>query len=103
MGVAIQVMQDVVGFIAQWKDVPKDTNSFMLELLALKTYLSEFYINLVLNPVFANAFQDHNSTLVSQLGPEPLSTLDIELILKAYVQEMELLAKELQKRKPLRL
>ena len=36
VGVAIQVTQVVVGFIAQWKGAPKDTKSFMLELLALK-------------------------------------------------------------------
>jgi hypothetical protein len=98
VSVEIQVTQVVIGFIAQRKDVPKDTNNFMLELLALKTYLSELYTNLVLNPVFANAFQGQNSTLVSQLAPEALSTSDAELILNVYVQEMEALAKELQKR-----
>lgn len=98
VGVAIQVTQVVIGFIAQRKDVPKDTNNFTPELLALKTHLSELYTNLVLNPVLTNAFQDQNSTLVSQLVPEALSTSDAELILKVYVQEMEALAKESQKR-----
>jgi hypothetical protein len=98
VGIAIQVTQVIIGFIAQRMDVPKDTNNFMLELLALKTQLSELYTNLVLNLVFANAFQDQNSTLVSQLAPEASSTSDAELILKVYVQEMEALAKELQKR-----
>jgi hypothetical protein len=58
VGVAIQVTQVVVVFIAQWKDVPKDTNNFMLKLLALKTHLSEIYTNLLLNPVFANVLHD---------------------------------------------
>jgi hypothetical protein len=70
----------------------------MLELLSLKTHLSELYTNLFLNPVFANAFHDQNSTLLSQLGPEAFSTSNAELFLRTYSQGMEALAKELQKR-----
>src|SRR5262245_10059730 len=69
IGLAIQIIQVTVQFGLDWKDAPADARSFVAELQALKTVLSETNTNLILNGDFADAFHGRHSALLSQLGP----------------------------------
>lgn len=68
IGVASHIIQIGVQFGLDWKDAPTDTKSFMTELQALKTVLSETNANVILNQDFVDAFHGRHSTLLSQLG-----------------------------------
>jgi hypothetical protein len=98
VGLAIQVTQVVIQFGLQWKDAPKDAESFILELQSLNTNLSELHANILYNKEFSKAFQGHPSSLLSQLGPNTPSTTDAKSTLKAYTASMEVLTKKLEKR-----
>jgi hypothetical protein len=55
IGLTIQITQFVVQFGLDWKDAPRDVKTFLIELQALKTVLSETNTNLLLNPDFEAA------------------------------------------------
>jgi hypothetical protein len=95
---AIQVTQVVVQFGLDWKDAPADVKNFMAELGTLKTVLSETNTNILLNPDFADAFQNRPSTLLSQLGAGAPSETDTKLMLATCQRELEHLLSELKKR-----
>ncbi|CAM1505018.1 Fc.00g106550.m01.CDS01 [Cosmosporella sp. VM-42] len=67
IGLAIQIGQVVVQFGLDWKDAPHEAKSFLAELDALKTVLSETNTNILLSPGFAEAFQGRSSTLLAHL------------------------------------
>jgi hypothetical protein len=98
VGVAIQITQTVVQFGKGWKDVPEDVKTFMVELGTLQTILSELHSKIVVNPDFAEAFQSGPSLLLSQLGPDALSTSNTKLMLERCKKELECLLEELKKR-----
>ena len=98
IGVAIQITQVVVQFGLDWKDAPHDVKTFLAELQTLRATLSETNTNLLLNPDFAEAFQNRPSILLSQLGPNAPPTTDTKLMLDICKREMEDLLKELKKR-----
>ncbi|KAH7403164.1 hypothetical protein BKA64DRAFT_442605 [Cadophora sp. MPI-SDFR-AT-0126] len=98
IGLAIQITQVVVQFGMDWKDVPNDVKTFMAELGTLKTVLSETNANILLNPDFAAAFQNHPSLLLSQLGPKAPLTTDTNLMLEICRRELDSMLKELGKR-----
>ncbi|KFY57531.1 hypothetical protein V497_05496 [Pseudogymnoascus sp. VKM F-4516 (FW-969)] len=98
IGLVIQVTHVVVQFGMDWKNAPDDVKSFMAELGALKTVLSETNTNILLNADFAAAFQDQPSVLLSQLGPGSPSTTDTKRLLDICEGKLESLLKELKKR-----
>jgi ankyrin repeat protein len=97
ISLAIQITQTVVRFGLDWKDAPHDAKTFLTELQTLKTILSETNTNILLNPDFAEAFQNRPSLLLSQLGPSASST-DTKLMLVTCQKELESLLSELKKR-----
>jgi len=98
IGLAIQITQVIVQFGMDWKDAPDNVKTFMAELGTLKTVLSETNTNLLLNPDFAEAFQNRPSLLLSQLGPKAPSTTDTNLMLEICRRELDSMLKELKKR-----
>jgi Cdc6-like AAA superfamily ATPase len=98
IGLAIQITQVVVQFGLDWKDAPHDVKSFLVELQTLNTVLSVTNTNIILNPDFAEAFQNPPSILLSQLGPNAPSTTDTKLMLQICEKELKDLLKELEKR-----
>jgi hypothetical protein len=98
IGVTIQITQVVVKFGMDWEDAPVAVKAFMAELGTLKTILSETNTNILLNPDFAEAFQNRPSLLLSQLGPNAPLTSDTKLMLETCQRELEHLLKELKKR-----
>jgi hypothetical protein len=98
IGLAIQITQVVVQFGLDWKDAPHDVKSFLAELQTLNTVLSVTNTNIILNPDFAEAFQNRPSILLSQLGPNAPSTTDTKLMLQICEKELKDLLKELEKR-----
>jgi hypothetical protein len=98
IGLAIQITQVVVQFGMDWKDAPGDVKVFMAELGTLKTVLSETNTNILINPDFAEDFQNRPSLLLSQLGPNAPQTTDTKLMLETCQKELEWLLKELKKR-----
>jgi Cdc6-like AAA superfamily ATPase len=98
IGLAIQITQVVVQFGLDWKDAPHDVKSFLVELQTLNTVLSVTNTNIILNPDFAEAFQNRPSILLSQLGPNAPSTTDTKLMLQICEKELKDLLKELEKR-----
>lgn len=98
IGLAIQITQVVVQFGLDWKDAPHDVKSFLVELQTLNTVLSVTNTNIILNPDFAEAFQNRPSIILSQLGPNAPSTTDTKLMLQICEKELKDLLKELEKR-----
>jgi hypothetical protein len=98
ISLAIQITQVVVKFGMDWEDAPENLKTFMAELGTLKTVLSETNSNIILNPDFAAAFQGRQSLLLSQLGPNALSTTDTKLMLEICRRHLESLLKELKLR-----
>ncbi|KFX94529.1 hypothetical protein V490_04313 [Pseudogymnoascus sp. VKM F-3557] len=98
IGLVIQVTHVVVQLGMDWKNAPDDVKSFMAELGALKTVLSETNTNILLNADFAAAFQDQPSVLLSQLGSGSPSTTDTKRLLDICEGKLESLLKELKKR-----
>jgi hypothetical protein len=98
IGLAIQITQVVVQFGLDWKHAPADVKNFMAELGTLKTVLSETNTNILLNPDFADAFQDRHSLLLSQLGTDAPSVTDTKLMLTICHGELECLLRELKAR-----
>jgi hypothetical protein len=98
IGLTIQITQIVVQFGLDWKDAPRDVKSFLAELQTLKTVLSETNTNILLNPDFADAFQNRPSLLLSQLGPNAPSTTDTNLMLEDCRKELASLLVKLNKR-----
>jgi hypothetical protein len=98
IGLAIQITQVVVQFGLDWKDAPHDVKSFLVELQTLNTVLSVTNTNIILNPDFAEAFQNRPSIFLSQLGPNAPSTTDTKLMLQICEKELKDLLKELEKR-----
>ena len=82
IGLAIQITQIVVQLGLNWKDASADVKMFMAEIQTLRTTLSESNTIIILNPDFAEAFQNRPSLLLSQLGPNAPSTTDAKLILQ---------------------
>jgi hypothetical protein len=98
IGLAIQITQVVVQLGLDWKDAPHDVKSFLVELQTLNTVLSVTNTNIILNPDFAEAFQNRPSILLSQLGPNAPSTTDTKLMLQICEKELKDLLKELKRR-----
>jgi hypothetical protein len=98
IGLTIQITQVAVQFGLDWKDAPHDVKIFLAELQALKTVLSETNTNILLNPDFAEAFQNRPSLLLSQLGPNAPSTTDTNIMLAACQRELESSLSEFKKR-----
>lgn len=98
ISLTMQIAQAVVQFGLDWKDVPHDVKSFMDELQALKTVLSETYVNLTLNSDFAEAFENHHSSFLLQLGPDAKPTTDTKLVLDTCRKELEDLLGRLKKK-----
>jgi Cdc6-like AAA superfamily ATPase len=98
IGLAIQITQVVVQFGLDWKDAPHDIKTFLAELQTLNTILSVTNTNIILNPDFAEAFQNRPSILLSQLGPGAPPATDTKLMLEICKSELEDLLSELKKR-----
>lgn len=97
IGVATQIVQLCIQFGLDWNDAPADTKSFMAELEALKTVLSELKKNIVDNKEFMEAFKGRHSALLSP--PEEASpTMDTPFLLSACRSELENLLVDLKKR-----
>ncbi|KAI5865298.1 hypothetical protein GGS23DRAFT_594839 [Durotheca rogersii] len=96
VGVAGQLIQIGVRLGLDWKDAPDDAKSFMAELQALKTVLSETNTNVILNQDFVDAFHGRHSTLLSQFGaPAPTDT---QMMVSACRVELESLLEDFRKR-----
>ncbi|RYP14355.1 hypothetical protein DL765_006400 [Monosporascus sp. GIB2] len=96
IGVAGQIIQIAVQFGLDWKDAPTDVRSFVTELQALKTVLSETNTNIILNQDFEDAFRGRHSALLSQLGAAAQDT-DTQLMVSACQDGLETLLKDLKK------
>ena len=68
IGVATQIFQVLSQFAQDWKDAPADVESFLNELQALKSCLSETNTNLIMSKDFNEAFQGERSALLAELG-----------------------------------
>ncbi|KAF5697455.1 hypothetical protein FMUND_15405 [Fusarium mundagurra] len=97
IGVAGQIIQIGIQFGLDWKDAPTEVKSFMTELQALKTTLSETNTNTALNQDFLDAFHGRHSALLSQVTDLAPST-DTSLMVGACQTELENLLAELKKR-----
>src|SRR6266480_5156001 len=97
IGVAAQIIQIGVQFGLDWKDAPADVRSFMTELQALKTALSEANANIALNEHFIDAFQGRHSTVLSQLTDTTPAT-DTTLMISDCRIELEHLLSEFKRR-----
>jgi hypothetical protein len=95
IGVATQIIQIGVNFGLNRKDAPADAKSFVLELQALISVLSETQKNILDNRDFADTFQGRTSALLSQLAD---STTDARLMVTTCQLELAALLKELQTR-----
>ena len=95
LGLTIQITQVVVKFGLDWKDAPTNVQSFLLELMSLRTVLNETR-NFLEDPRFKEAFQDRQSILQSHLGPN--APPDTELSIKTCTAELETVLTELKKR-----
>lgn len=98
VGVIIQVTQLLVDFRLNWKDAPGNVTAFIAELQSLKTVLSETNTNVTLNPEFAKAHLNNQSTVLSQLGPAAPTTTDTKALLEICHRELEGLANGLRER-----
>jgi hypothetical protein len=98
LGVTLQIMQVVVQFGLDWKDAPKDVQIFKTELQGLQTTLSEIQGRLISDPEFAEAFEGHSSTLVSQLGPNALSAMDTRLSIESCEIQLTAMLNSLRKK-----
>lgn len=97
IGLTIQITQVIVRFGLDWKDAPTDAKSFISELGALKTVLSETHLNLISNPDFAAAFEDKSSVLLSQLGTSASPDTETKLLLGSCQRELKCLLDDLAK------
>lgn len=97
IGVAGQIIQTAMKFGLDWKDAPADARSFVAEVQALKTVLSETNTNILLNDDFKDAFHGRHSTLVSQLG-DTAQDIDTHAMVSACKKELESLFGDLKKR-----
>ena len=97
IGVAAQIIQVGVQFGLDWKDAPADVRSFMTELQALKTALSETNTNIFLNKQFIDAFQGRHSTVLSQLTDTTPAT-DTAFMISDCRRELEHLLAEFKRR-----
>ena len=97
IGVIGQLTQAAVKLGLDWKDAPADAKSFLAEIQALKTVLSETYANILVNDDFKNAFDGRHSTLMAQLG-DPAKPTTISDMVSACNQEMGDLLGDLKKR-----
>src|SRR5690349_7040750 len=98
IGLSIQIAQVLVQFGMDWKSAPENVKSFMAELGALKTILSETNTNIILNPDFRAAFRNQPSVLLSQLGHTAPLTTDTNKLLENCRRELESLLNELKLR-----
>jgi hypothetical protein len=97
IGFVSQIIQIGAQFGLDWKDAPADAKSFIGELQALKTVLSETNSNVAVNEDFANAFHGQHSLMLSQLGPAAPLT-DTKLMLQVCQTELATLLGDLRKR-----
>ncbi|UKZ55877.1 hypothetical protein TrVGV298_009701 [Trichoderma virens] len=96
IGVVTQIIQIGIQFGSDWKYAPTDARSFMTELQALKTVLSETNTNILCNDDFKEAFRGQHSTLLSELGPSAQNTAT-QLLVSACKTELEILLEKLKK------
>ena len=97
IGVAAQIMKIATKFGLDWKDAPADAKSFVTEIQALKTVLSETNTNFLVNDDFKNAFHGRHSSLILQLGDTAQGT-DTHAMVSACKKELESLLEDLKKR-----
>ena len=98
LGLTIQIAQVVIQFGLDWKDAPTDVKSFLSELKSLKTVLSETNANLLCNTDFKEAFENHPSIILSELGPNAPAATETKLSIESCKGELEKLLDELKKR-----
>jgi hypothetical protein len=96
IGVAAQIIQIGVQFGLDWRDAPDDAKSFIAELQALKTVLSETNTNVIINQDFADAFTGRHSTFLSQLGGA--AQTDTQGMVSACREGLDSLLEDLRKR-----
>jgi len=97
IGVAAQIIQIGVQSGLDWKDAPDDAKSFVAELQALKTALSETHTNIIVNQDFVDAFHGRHSTILSHLGPAARET-DTQVMVSACQTGLDDLLADLKKR-----
>ena len=97
VGLAIQTAQVAVKFALDWKDAPRDVKTLTAEVQTLETTLSGIYTNIILNPEFAQAFQNGSSILLSQLGPDASPSADMGVLLGIFRADMTALLQDLSK------
>ncbi|KAH7118675.1 hypothetical protein B0J13DRAFT_569531 [Dactylonectria estremocensis] len=97
IAVAGQIIQIAVKFGLDWKDAPADARSFMVEIQALKTVLSETNTNILLSNDFEDAFHGRHSILLSQLR-NPAQSTDTHAMVIACKKELESFLEDLRKR-----
>ncbi|KPM37589.1 hypothetical protein AK830_g8957 [Neonectria ditissima] len=97
VGIAAKILNTLVNLGLDWKDAPDDTRSFIGQLQAMKTILSETNMNLVTNPSFVDAFQGRRSTLLSQMRSTVQQTSTQQMVSTCHSKLGELL-KDLEKR-----
>jgi hypothetical protein len=95
---AAQITEVLVTFGLDWKDAPKDIQTFQTELQSLQVILLDINKRLIQNPEFAEAFEGGNSLLLSELGPDAPSTSSTKLLLETCRRELGCLLEELKKR-----
>lgn len=91
VSLAMQVIQVVTQFGLDWRDAPTEVQAFMKELQVLASTLSATQMNILQNPDFAAAFENRESTLLSQLGPDAPKDTDSNILLQsceAHLQEL---------------
>ncbi|KAK7409497.1 hypothetical protein QQX98_008347 [Neonectria punicea] len=89
-----QICDALVELGLDWKDAPKDTQRFMNQLQAMKTVLSETYMNLAISQSFVDVFHGRSSALSSN----PSHRKNTEELVKNCQTKLDELLKTLQKR-----
>lgn len=92
----IQITQITIKCAKEWKGAPVAVKEFMAELAVLKTILSEMNTNVLLNPDFADVFQQQPSLLLSQLGAQAPKTTDTKVMLQICGEKLRLLLEDLK-------
>ena len=97
VGVATQIIQIGIQVGLDWREAPDNARTFITELQALKSALSETYMNIIQNPAFKDAFNGRHSALLSQLGPLASDT-DMGVMVSVCRHELERLHGDLKQR-----
>jgi Cdc6-like AAA superfamily ATPase len=97
IGVAGQILQLTVKLGLDWKDAPEDAKSFLKEVQALKSILSETHSNVIVDDDFKAAFEGRRSALLAEFG-DPTQSTNTSSLINTCKSQLEEILSDLRKR-----